>query len=122
MEKEVIVKVLEKTTREKWVAEYKFCETRKWKFDFACVEKKLAIELEGIKPNGISRHRTPQGYIADLEKYNDAVLNGWRVLRFTPNYIKMKVRKLKNGEIKYSPNMYWADNLNKIFSATKKEK
>ena len=32
--------------REKWVAEYRFHETRRWLFDFAYVTRKIAVEQE----------------------------------------------------------------------------
>ena len=67
-----------------WVTEHKFHLTRKWRFDYANVEKKIAIEIEG----GVwvaGRHTRGKGYINDLEKYNQAQLLGWRVFRYTPS-------------------------------------
>jgi very-short-patch-repair endonuclease len=64
------------------VREYKFHPTRRWKFDFAYPDQKIAIEVEG--GTWISgRHSRGSGYQADCEKYNAAVLLGWKVLRFT---------------------------------------
>ena len=66
--------------------EYKFHEGRRWRFDFAWVDKKLAVEVEGgawIQ----GRHTRPQGFIKDCEKYNQAVMDGWRVLRYPPEMI-----------------------------------
>ena len=57
--------------------EYRFHPTRKWRFDFAFPSQKLAIEIEGF-----GRHQTVSGYMADLEKYNEATRLGWRLLRF----------------------------------------
>lgn len=68
------------------VREYRFHPTRKWRFDFAMVDKKIAIEIEGgIYTNG--RHTRANGFEADCEKYNHAVLLGWHVLRFTSKQI-----------------------------------
>ena len=56
-------------------------------FDAALPQYKVAVEQEG----GLwirGRHNRASGYIADLEKYNAAVLLGWRVLRYTPQQIK----------------------------------
>lgn len=67
--------------------EYQFMRTRKFRFDFAWPEEKLAVEIEG----GIwiqGRHTRGHGYISDMEKYNLAVVHGWRVLRFTTKQIK----------------------------------
>ena len=62
--------------------EFKFHPGRKWRFDFAFLLGKnpIAVEAEGgmyVK----SRHRTGTGYIHDCEKYYNAVMLGWRVLR-----------------------------------------
>ena len=67
--------------------EHVFHGTRKWRFDFAWPERKLAAEVEGLS-SGKSRHQTIKGYRADCEKYNAAVMAGWRVLRFTDKEIK----------------------------------
>lgn len=68
------------------VAEYRFAPPRRWRFDWAFVEQKLAIEQEGGVWTG-GRHTRGSGYLGDLEKYNTATLAGWRVLRFTPQQI-----------------------------------
>lgn len=66
------------------VKEYKFHPTRKWRFDYAFPEHKIAIEVEGgVWTSG--RHTRPQGFLGDMEKYNTATLMGWRVFRTTPN-------------------------------------
>jgi very-short-patch-repair endonuclease len=62
--------------------EYCFHPKRKWRFDFASVSAKVAIELEGGLWT-MGRHVRPTGYIADCEKYNAATLDGWAVLRLT---------------------------------------
>ena len=66
----------------KYEREYKFHPTRKWRFDFAFPKKMLAVEIEGaIWANG--RHTRPQGFIKDMEKYNEASKMGWTILKFT---------------------------------------
>jgi very-short-patch-repair endonuclease len=64
--------------------EHRFHATRKWRFDFAHLETKIAIEIEG-GIWGQSRHTKPVGYIKDCEKYNAAIFDGWDVIRL-PNY------------------------------------
>jgi very-short-patch-repair endonuclease len=54
----------------------------------------VLIEVEGgIWVNG--RHNRAAGFNADLEKYLEASLAGWRVFRFGPDQITMEnVRRL----------------------------
>ena len=62
--------------------EYRFHPTRKWRADFAHVESCTLIEVEGgIHIAGGGRHNRAAGFLADLEKYLEAVLAGWRVVR-----------------------------------------
>jgi very-short-patch-repair endonuclease len=63
--------------------EFKFCEGRKWAFDFAFPEEMVAIEIEGGTAFGKSRHSRGEGFENDCRKYNAATDLGWRVLRFT---------------------------------------
>ena len=82
----------------KFVSEHQFLKDRKFRFDLAIPEKKIAIEYEGLevtkndfsaidksfyKKTTKSRHSTNIGYSNDCIKYNLAIVNGWRVLRFT---------------------------------------
>jgi very-short-patch-repair endonuclease len=64
------------------VAEHRFHPTRRWRFDFAHVAAKVAIEVEGGQwTNG--RHNRGDGYQGDCEKYNEAQIYGWVVFRLT---------------------------------------
>lgn len=65
------------------VAEYRFHAVRFWRFDLAWPEHRLALEIEGGVWTG-GRHTSGAGYAKDMEKYNAAVLAGWRVLRCQP--------------------------------------
>lgn len=76
--------ILHQLTGLEFVSEYKFHPTVGWRFDYANLEHKIAIELEGINFNGKSRHTTEKGYMGDMQKYNQAVILDWRVLRYTP--------------------------------------
>ena len=64
-------------------SEVTFCKGRKFRFDFAIVDKKIAIEIEGGIFSG-GRHTRGAGFAKDMEKYNIAVENGWVVLRYSP--------------------------------------
>ena len=70
-----------------YARQFKFHPTRKWKFDFAWPEQNLAVEVDGaIWANG--RHNRGPGILADMEKYAEAMVLGWRVLRIAPEHIK----------------------------------
>jgi len=69
------------------VMEYRFHQDRRWRFDFAWPEQMVAVEVEGaVWIHG--RHSRGTGMQADMEKYNSAVLMGWRVFRFSPAMVK----------------------------------
>lgn len=70
-----------------WEREYCFYPTRKWRFDFAFPEIKVAVEIEGGTAAGKSRHTRPAGFEKDCEKYNTAACDGWLVLRFTTRQV-----------------------------------
>lgn len=62
--------------------EFRFHPVRKWRADFAHLESRTLIEIEGgIYIQG--RHNRAAGFIADTEKYLEAFLAGWAVVRLT---------------------------------------
>lgn len=69
------------------VREMRVVELRRWRADFAWPDKMLMVEVEGGHwQNG--RHTRGAGFDADCEKYAEAVLAGWRVIRCTGTHIK----------------------------------
>lgn len=66
------------------VREHRFYQPRKWRFDYAIPQYKIAIEVEGGVWTG-GRHTRPAGFLNDMQKYNTAALLGWRVFRCTPD-------------------------------------
>tara|TARA_Y100000310_G_scaffold163513_1_gene163345 strand:- start:18126 stop:18521 length:396 start_codon:yes stop_codon:yes gene_type:complete len=67
--------------------EYRFHETRKWRFDLAFPDQHLAVEIEG----GIwqyGRHNRASTFIKDMEKYNNACMLGWHLLRFSTEMVR----------------------------------
>jgi hypothetical protein len=75
--------------RIKLVREHKFHQSRKWRFDFAHIPTRTAIEIEGGIWNG-GRHTRGSGYSKDCEKYNEAAKLGWCVLRYTADKINSR--------------------------------
>jgi very-short-patch-repair endonuclease len=66
--------------------EHRFAPPRRWRFDVAFPDRKLAVEIEGGVWTG-GRHTRPGGFLKDAEKYNRAAILGWRLLRFTPQQV-----------------------------------
>ena len=62
------------------VREYQFAKPRRWRFDFAHLGTKTAIEIEGGTWTG-GRHTRGSGFVKDAEKYNTAAELGWTVFR-----------------------------------------
>jgi hypothetical protein len=67
--------------------EHRFALPRRWRFDYAWPAHRLALEVEGGVWTG-GRHVRGRGYEADCEKYSEAALRGWRVLRVTPAMLR----------------------------------
>lgn len=64
--------------------EYRFHPLRKWRFDYAIPSIRMAIEVEGGVWTG-GRHTSSRGFLGDMEKYNEAALAGWCLIRTTPD-------------------------------------
>ena len=78
--------IVKKTTGYSFEPEFRFHPDRKWRFDFANVYLKVAVEIEGgAFTNG--RHTRGKGFVNDMQKYNAAIELGWVVLRYTPSQI-----------------------------------
>lgn len=76
--------------------EHQFAKPRRWRFDFAHIESKTAIEIEGgtwMK----GAHTRGKHYRSDCEKYNTATRDGWAVLRLTGEMISVvECEQIKN--------------------------
>jgi len=76
--------------------EYFFHHLRDWRFDAAIcigtdapwVRKYIAIEAEGLVHGGRGGHQTVKGFTDNCEKYNEAILQGWILLRFPVSQIR----------------------------------
>lgn len=67
--------------------EYKFHAERNWRADFLITGTKILIEVEGGIWSG-GRHTRGKGFTADCEKYAEATLLGYTVVRFTSGQVK----------------------------------
>jgi very-short-patch-repair endonuclease len=67
--------------------QHRFHDLRKWRFDFAFVSERLAIEIDGGAFVGGGHNRGAQ-QSKDYEKMNVATAGGWRVLRFNTASMK----------------------------------
>ena len=71
------------------VAEFRFHDVRRWRFDWCFADARLAIEVEGgafLKEG--SRHTRGAGFREDLMKYAEAAILGYRVIRVLPEWIE----------------------------------
>ena len=86
---ELLEKQLRIAGMQNWVREYRFHAIRKWRFDFANVALKIAVEIEGFAPGGrAGRHQRVAGFTADTEKYAEAAIAGWRLIRVTTRQVR----------------------------------
>lgn len=70
------------------VAEFRFHETRRWRFDYAFPAEKVALEIDGgVFMDGGGRHTRGSGYRDDCEKLAEAAILGWRVIRCLPEQV-----------------------------------
>ena len=85
--------------------EVRFHPSRRWRADFAHLPSRTLIEIEGgIYVNG--RHNRAAGFAADLEKYLEATLAGWRVVRLGPSQLNQenlnRLTDLLSGRSQYA--------------------
>jgi hypothetical protein len=77
--------------------EYRFAPPRRWRFDYAWPEHRVALEIEGaVYVRG--HHARGQGIENDMEKYNQATFERWRVFRASPRLlaavVELYIRRL----------------------------
>ena len=80
------------------VKEFKFLENRRWRFDYAWIAAKVAVEVDGgiygigkrcpaCGRRRVLGHTSVKGILRDMEKGNMAQAHGWCFLRFTPDQL-----------------------------------
>jgi len=67
--------------------EYVFHDKRKWRFDFAFVEQKVAVEYDGGIFDRQPSHSSIAGILRDKEKVTEAQLAGWIVIQITAQQV-----------------------------------
>jgi very-short-patch-repair endonuclease len=63
--------------------EVRFHPVRRWRFDYAWPDQRIALEIDGGVWVG-GRHSGGAGQVKDMEKMNHAAALGWRVFRCEP--------------------------------------
>lgn len=81
------IEIILNSLRVDFAREFKFHPLRRWRFDFAIPDLRIAIEYEGIF-SAKSRHTSVKGFSNDCEKYNEAAALGWKVYRFSNMHLK----------------------------------
>jgi len=70
-------------------SELQFDPERRWRFDFAFPDSKIAVEVQGgIWTKG--RHTRGAALKAEWEKLNTAAIMGWRILYCEPSEVCSK--------------------------------
>lgn len=82
--KNAYTKIYESLFGGEWWAEWPFHTERKWRFDYARPDLKIAIEVDGGVFTG-GRHSGGVGQVKDFEKMNNACALGWLVYHITPD-------------------------------------
>lgn len=75
------------------IREYRFHANRQWRFDLSWRPQLVACEIEGgiwlqTKTGRSKGHAHPERFESDCEKYNEAALYGWLLIRVTPAMIR----------------------------------
>lgn len=95
---ETIIAALESYGFPRPEVEYQFHPERKWLFDFAWPTARVALEKEGgvfrfgpecpcCHQRRVGAHSSITGLKRDIEKYNEAAVLDWIVIRATPDQI-----------------------------------
>lgn len=85
---ETMMLMLSTELRGKYVREFEFHPKRKWRFDFAFVDSKVAVEVDGGEYLGNRGVTDPHAKSGNYDKINQATILGWRVLRYRGSTIK----------------------------------
>ncbi len=96
-----------------WTYEYKYDSLRKFKFDYANLRLKIAIEMEGGIYTGTG-HAKIGRYLKDMEKYNMASIKGWIILRYGHGQEKNILKDVKMAIERRRLDIAFKDDIKKI--------
>lgn len=86
--------------------EVRFTQRRRWRFDFAYVDLKLAIEYQGGVYHAGMGHQTVSGMERDCLKFSTAASLGWRVMPINAGMVRrgeavqLVEQALRNGGVR----------------------
>ena len=83
-DQELFFQLLSNVGVERPETEVRFHPSRRWRFDYAWPRVQIALEVEGGVWTG-GRHSRGSGFVKDMEKYNEAAVRGWLLIRCTPS-------------------------------------
>lgn len=87
----LLYEILNDAWPKQWICEHNGIEGRKFRFDCANPTQKIAIEIEGgIWLGSKGGHTNGIGYDRNMEKYNLATIEGWRILRYSPDTLRKR--------------------------------
>lgn len=112
MSKIDILQIL-KGTCNGWIYEYRFDSVRGFKFDYANLRLKIAIEMEGGIYTGTGHAKTGR-YLKDMEKYNMASIKGWIILRYAYGQEKKIAGDVKDAIEKRRSDIAFKDEIEKV--------
>lgn len=69
------------------VLEHRFHPVRRWRFDVAWPDQKVAIECHGAV-YAFGHHTRGKGFEDDREKANEAQIMGWTILEYSTGQIR----------------------------------
>lgn len=81
------------------IEQYRFHPTRRWRFDFAWPDRKVAVEIDGLVQSGRGRHQTVQGVLGDAEKQEAALRAGWLVYRVPGPWVASRSRHVWRPQV-----------------------
>lgn len=71
-----------------WEPEYRFHPSRRWRFDWANTDLRVAVEYDGVMQRNQPGHLSVSGQMRDSEKTNEAQVLGWVVIRVNAKSIE----------------------------------